>query len=57
MVSDRLSTKTFEDKVFEFLQGLLSAHPEPLLSQVESGRIEGCSTKLTAALRRRAGFA
>ncbi|KAL8642949.1 MAG: hypothetical protein Q9228_000438 [Teloschistes exilis] len=56
MVSDRFPVRTFKDKVSEFLKGLLSAHPEPLLSQVERGRIEDLSTTSTAVLKRRAGF-
>ncbi|KAI4174823.1 MAG: hypothetical protein LQ343_002061 [Gyalolechia ehrenbergii] len=56
IVSGGLSTSSFKEKVSEFLSGLLSAHPAPLLTQLESGKIDGLSPRSTAALKRRAGF-
>ncbi|KAL8738923.1 MAG: hypothetical protein Q9181_000375 [Wetmoreana brouardii] len=56
VVSNGLSISTFKEKVCEFLRGLLSAHPAPLLAQIESGAVNGLSPKSTAALKERAGF-
>lgn len=56
IVSVGLSISTFNDKVSEFLLGLLSAHQIPLLTQLEKGKVDGLSRKATAALRKGAGF-
>ncbi|KAL9031096.1 MAG: hypothetical protein Q9196_000859, partial [Gyalolechia fulgens] len=56
MVSGGLSISSFKEKVSEFLSGLLSAHPAPLLTQLESGKIDGLSPTSTAVLKKRAGF-
>lgn len=55
MVSDGLSSSTFREKISEFLAGLLSAHPPPLLTQLETGDVDGLSPKATAGLKKRAG--
>ncbi|KAL9594320.1 MAG: hypothetical protein Q9219_007093 [cf. Caloplaca sp. 3 TL-2023] len=56
LVSSGLSLTTFNEKIFEFLVGLLSAHPAPLLTQVESGSIDGLSHKSFSGIKKRAGF-
>ncbi|KAL8817367.1 MAG: hypothetical protein Q9223_003787 [Gallowayella weberi] len=54
--ANRLSIITFQDKVSEFLMGLVSAHPTPWLTQLERGKINGMSRKWTAAVKSRAGI-
>ncbi|KAL8944822.1 MAG: hypothetical protein Q9216_000244 [Gyalolechia sp. 2 TL-2023] len=56
MVSGGLSIASFKEKISEFLSGLLSAHSAPLLTQLESGEIDGLTPGSTMALKRRAGF-
>ncbi|KAI4187211.1 MAG: hypothetical protein LQ346_005540 [Caloplaca aetnensis] len=56
IVSGGLSISTFNDKISEFLLGLLGAHPKPLLNQLENGKIDDLSRRATVALKKRAGF-
>ncbi|KAL8895022.1 MAG: hypothetical protein Q9207_008329, partial [Kuettlingeria erythrocarpa] len=56
IVSGGLSISTFNDKIAEFLLGLLCAHPKPLLTQLESGKVDDLSRRATATLKKRAGF-
>ncbi|KAL8837372.1 MAG: hypothetical protein Q9170_002543 [Blastenia crenularia] len=56
MLRNGFSIVAFDEKVTEFLNGLHSAHPPPLLRQLESGNVTGLSRTSTAALKSRAGF-
>ncbi|KAL8973275.1 MAG: hypothetical protein Q9183_000075 [Haloplaca sp. 2 TL-2023] len=56
VVSKDFPLDSFKQKICDFLMGLLSAHPEPLLTQLENGKVEGLSAKTTATLKLKAGF-
>ncbi|KAK3168037.1 hypothetical protein OEA41_004483 [Lepraria neglecta] len=52
-----LSIAKFEQRVLDFLEGLLLGHPMPMLAQVESGKVDGLSRRDARALQEAIGMA
>ena len=56
LLAGELSLSAFEDDVIDFLEGLLVAHPKPVLVQLEHGKVDGVSNRETWALKRAVGW-
>ena len=56
LLANELSLETFEESLMSFIEGLLDAHPKPLYTQLELGKVIGLSRKETRAIRKVVGI-
>ncbi|KAI9844489.1 MAG: hypothetical protein M1837_005572 [Sclerophora amabilis] len=55
-VSQRFPLHEFEAKLLEFLKGLTTIHPKPILIQLESGKLDEMTTEETEAFKALVGL-